>query len=132
MSTPGHKQEKLELATTVFLAMFFGTLFAALLNLDKNESELAAVLIVCALLFLGLTFLAYFKPQVSLVIGLILYTVLVIWLYYSFYDDFQNSRGARKLGSYLIVGFALIATALYNTINNKNKKSNQDKWWKDR
>jgi len=109
------KEEKLRLASGVFLAMFFGSLIAALLNILDGEQGLGIILLICSFLFLAITVSAYFKPLVSTIIGLVIYVLLVGWLFYSFPDVLFN-----RTIILFVIGFLLILGAVKDSMKKKD------------
>jgi hypothetical protein len=119
------KEESVRLACGIFIAMFFGSLFAGIYNLNNGDQTFGILFSVCALVFLGITLLAYFKPLLSSIIGLIFYTGLISWACAAFPDFIFYTGRKGSFFHYFILGFILIIAALVDSYRgrDKNKQS---------
>jgi hypothetical protein len=119
------KEEKLRLASGVFLVMFFGTIFAGLCYIEEEDATPAIIFIFTSIIFLVLTVTAYFKPLISTIIGLALYLIVMGWFYYSFSDSIifkgRRSGGGHVLGL-SVLGLTLIISALKDSLKKKSVK----------
>jgi hypothetical protein len=112
------KEEKVRLASGVFLAMFFGSLIAALLNFENESQRVGLILLACSILFLVVTIAAYFRPLISTIVGLVIYVILVSWLLIIYGVDLINGGGGRALILF-VVGFILILGAVKDSMKKK-------------